>query len=204
MLRVVYESFVTWQTNEDILRCNPHFHGHPRYDCVMYQTGLEHKSIGFGRLVLIFTYAVDDDTHIPFAIIQPFTVTQTPRIKEKELQFIRLVANTQEKLYLIPACSIIRGVLLVPTFLEPPHAPPKDLPEELYIVDIIDGDMLLRLRYLYPEWYPSATLDSVSHLVQESQVIMSSDEELHFGSSDPSEEEDLGSESEYSSGNSEV
>ncbi|KAJ3879833.1 hypothetical protein F5051DRAFT_438442 [Lentinula edodes] len=36
-LKICYESLETWRLAVDILRCNPNFHGHPRYDYIIFR-----------------------------------------------------------------------------------------------------------------------------------------------------------------------
>ncbi|KAJ7741186.1 hypothetical protein DFH07DRAFT_751222 [Mycena maculata] len=49
LLKVHYESLASWASTSDYLRCNPKFHGHPRYDCVLVQTEKD-KFLRFHRV----------------------------------------------------------------------------------------------------------------------------------------------------------
>ena len=123
----------------DLLRCNPKFHGAPRYDGVQYKT--TDSSVGFGRLVLIFTCIVGK-WEMPIALIQPYDVISSEKWKEKDedLGFFRLRGKPRDKSEFIPLDSIIRGALLVEDYEEP---------GDYLVVDVIgEGEMFLRINKL--------------------------------------------------------
>lgn len=136
-MKIHYESTETWKKVTDYLRCSPDFYGHPRYDCVMIKT--LGKPI-FGRLLFIFTFAVEDRKY-PLALIQPYDGhTGIRRQKDRDFGFYRVRRNTHLHSEIISVHSIIRGALLVDDF-------GKD--GDFLIVDTIDGDMFLRLQQIY-------------------------------------------------------
>ena len=52
-LKSYYDSLVDWKLRIDYLRCNPSFHGRPRFDCVIVYRGDGHY---FARLLYLFIY----------------------------------------------------------------------------------------------------------------------------------------------------
>ncbi|TFK60594.1 hypothetical protein BDN72DRAFT_938428, partial [Pluteus cervinus] len=146
-LRCLFESSVTWQENKDQLRCNPNFNGRPRHDWVIFRLGQDR--IAFGQLKFIFTYKV---THcqltVPLAIIEAFDVLPPNRIKDKDLELLRLRRSVSARAHIdniIPLESIIRAAYVVPEF---------ENENEYHVVDVIDDDMFLRLRSLFPTHFP--------------------------------------------------
>lgn len=85
---------------------------------------------------------------IPIALVLPLDApTGTRRVKDRELCLHRVrtrptTNRTQSQTIFIPARSIIRGALLVPTF---------DRDGDYFVMDVThEGDMLLRLRAMNP------------------------------------------------------
>jgi hypothetical protein len=133
---VEYQSEVDWRSARDILRCNPHFHGAPRFDSVIYED--DDDPLAMGQFHFIFRCHLPGDVALDLAMIRPFrrttwqpnTRTDCP-IREKlplnRCQFIALE-------------HIVRGALLSPIFGG------KDGMH--YIMDCIDEDMYLRVNNL--------------------------------------------------------
>ncbi|KAF8452167.1 hypothetical protein L210DRAFT_3608318 [Boletus edulis BED1] len=126
---------------QDYLRCNPAFHGKPRYDSVVFQVSPE--DVAFARLVLMFSCSIPPFGTYDFALVRPLTADIAPshRPFDEALRLKRVKARPRTASMFIPICSIVRGALLYP---DPKH---KD---EFFVVDHIDGDMLLRMK----EWTP--------------------------------------------------
>lgn len=138
LLKVHYESMSTWTSTADYLRCNPKFHGHPRYDCVLVKTGQQPI---FARLVYLFSCTVEKKSH-PFALVQPLDAPAgRGGRKDKLLRFHRVRAKPRKNSEFISVHSIIRGVVLVPDF---------DKSDEFIVFDVLDTDMSRRLKTLYP------------------------------------------------------
>ncbi|KAJ7078038.1 hypothetical protein B0H15DRAFT_789221 [Mycena belliarum] len=137
-LKVHYESLSSWTSTADYLRCNPKFHGHPRYDAVLVKTTNEPF---FAQLIYMFSCTVEERLH-PFALVLPLDAP-TGRMgkKDKALRFHRVHAKPRRNSEFISVHSVIRGALLAPDF---------DKPGEFIVVDIADGDISLRLKTLYP------------------------------------------------------
>ncbi|KAM6499899.1 hypothetical protein JOM56_005407 [Amanita muscaria] len=146
-IKAYYESRVTWEADNDYLRCSPSFHSKERYDCVMINKG--EGRVMFACLLFNFMYSMAENTYSdyhPFALVLPYDVIGVRQQKDKYLQLLRLRRQARHQSMIISAFSIIRGAYLVPT---------NDTiySNEYYVVDIIDADMLLRLRSLYPRVY---------------------------------------------------
>ncbi|KAJ6476594.1 hypothetical protein DFH09DRAFT_1253495 [Mycena vulgaris] len=124
--------------DSDYLRCNPKFHGHPRYDCVLIKTAGEPF---FAQLIYPFSCTVEKKSHA-FALVLPLDAP-TGRLSRKDrvLRFHRVHAKPRKNSEFISVHSIIRGALLAPDF---------DKPGEFIVVDVVDGVMSLRLKSLYP------------------------------------------------------
>ncbi|GJE99131.1 hypothetical protein PsYK624_153780 [Phanerochaete sordida] len=89
LLEVQYQSTMTWQNTEDLLRCSPDYHKHSRYDTVLFQD--TPNVYIFARLVSIFICSTDGH-RLPMALVQPFNVgiSGRPRTVDLDLKLIRL------------------------------------------------------------------------------------------------------------------
>ena len=89
----------------------------------------------------MFFCQVEDKSH-PFALILPMDVS-TGRVGrvDKALRFRRVHAKLRKQSEFISVHSIIRGAVLVPD---------SDKPSEFIVFDILDTDMLRRLKSMYP------------------------------------------------------
>ncbi|KAJ6572855.1 hypothetical protein DFH09DRAFT_916508 [Mycena vulgaris] len=137
-LKVDFKSLENWMDETDYLRCNPLFYNHARYDAALVKTTGGNV---FVRLVYVFSCEIDKKVH-PFALVQALDVGTGQRTtKDKALGFHRVRERQRQKSEFISVHSIIRGALLVPDF---------DKKGDYLVVDIIDGDMFLRLKEMYP------------------------------------------------------
>ncbi|KAJ7181102.1 hypothetical protein C8R46DRAFT_885957 [Mycena filopes] len=131
---VDYQSKVDWRSARDILRCNPHFHGEPRFDSVIYED--DNNPLAMGQFHFIFRCYLPGAVTIDLAMVQPFrrttwqpnTRTDCPireKLSLKNCQFIAME-------------HIVRGALLCPIFggKDGMHC----------IIDCIDEDMYLRVN----------------------------------------------------------
>ncbi|KAF7371552.1 hypothetical protein MVEN_00010200 [Mycena venus] len=134
VIYVEYASKVDWKSAKDILRCNPWFHGHPRYDSILYTA--DDDPMAMGQLDLVFRCHLPRHKSIDLAMIQsyrtsswnPKTRTDCPvREKSAAPMFIALEHLT-------------RGALLCPIF--------GASREVFYVVDCVDEDMFLRVNYI--------------------------------------------------------
>lgn len=101
----------------------------------------------FAQLVLIFSCHACSEVHdsetSPIALVHPYDqeipARERPR-KDKDLELLRFRARPRKECEFIDLHSIIRGALLVSD---------PDVPDEKFVVDIVDTDMFLRLRGLH-------------------------------------------------------
>ncbi|KAJ7708065.1 hypothetical protein B0H17DRAFT_1156022 [Mycena rosella] len=133
------EACCTWTSTADYLRCNPKFHSHPRYDGVLVKTA---NKPFFAQLISLFSCMVEEKSHA-FAPVLPLDAP-TGRLSRKDnvLRFHWVHAKPRKNSEFISVHSIIRGALL---------APDSDKPDEYIVVDILDGDISLRMKDLYPD-----------------------------------------------------
>lgn len=142
LLRVNYESNVTWRETQDLLRCSSSFHGARRHDVVIFN----HRSrIIFGELIYTFTYKFKGAT-CALALIQPFDsavqLTGARRIIDRDLGLCRLKEDPRINSIIVPLRSVIRGALVV--------RDSSRLHDRL-VVDTLDEDMFLRCINLFPD-----------------------------------------------------
>ncbi|KAF7371641.1 hypothetical protein MVEN_00019800 [Mycena venus] len=133
LVRIDYQSTVNWKSATDILRCNPKFHGQPRYDSLIFSA--QDDPLAMGQLELIFRCHLPGRVSLDLAMIRtycgsswkPKTRTDCPlREMNTGAMFISLE-------------HVVRGALLCPIFGSPREA-------VYYVIDCIDGDMFLRLN----------------------------------------------------------
>ncbi|KAG2751664.1 hypothetical protein P692DRAFT_201838757 [Suillus brevipes Sb2] len=137
-IRVNYESMVDWRQHTDYLRCNPHFFGSPRFDCVFIR--LTENKVILSRLVFCFECLIGNNT-FPLALVHPFDVPTGLRTrKDKDLNLFRVRARPRAQAQFFSVRSFIRGALLVP-----------DGPSDYLVVDTADTDMFLRLKMMHLE-----------------------------------------------------
>lgn len=119
------------------LRCNPDFNHKPRYDHVLVGTP---NGIIFAKLLFMFTTSTQ--TRIdPWVLIQPYNATiGQPSTREKDFQLYRIRAKSTALSCFISAKSIIRGVVLIPTFIKE---------GDYYVFDLLDHDLFLRVQELW-------------------------------------------------------
>ncbi|KAK7001923.1 hypothetical protein R3P38DRAFT_2540149 [Favolaschia claudopus] len=137
LLKVHYQHLGDWTSTTDYLRCNPLFHGHPRYDGALVKTANGHM---FVRLVYMFSRTVGNKSH-PFALVLPLELRALSR-KDKLLRTYHLHSKARKEAEFVSAHSIVRGLLLVPDF---------DNAGEFFIHDVADTDVSLRLKHMYPK-----------------------------------------------------
>lgn len=138
-MKVTYESKITWQTNTDHLRCNPNFQRKPRYDCVIINTT---EGILFARLIFIFITEIDGEEY-PWALIHPYD-SPIGRLtsKEKKLGLFRVRAQLRGRTEFVDVRTIIRGVVLFPTF---------EKETDYYVFDVLEEDIFMRIQEVWKE-----------------------------------------------------
>ncbi|KAJ7509461.1 hypothetical protein B0H11DRAFT_2168801 [Mycena galericulata] len=139
-VKVHYEHLGNWTSTADYLRCNPNFHGQKRYDGALVKTADGHI---FVQLIYMFSWTAEKKSH-PFALVLPLATHATVSRKDRALRLHRLHTQPRRNSEFISAHSIVRGVALAPDF---------DNAGEFFIVDIVDTDISLRLKEMYPSRY---------------------------------------------------
>ncbi|KAJ7263308.1 hypothetical protein C8J57DRAFT_1070690 [Mycena rebaudengoi] len=129
-----YQSMVDWRSARDILRCNPKFHGAPRFDSVIYET--DDDPLAMGQLQLVFRCHLPNSTELDLAMIHPFRKTSWQPKTPTDCP-IREQSSAQSSIF-IALEHIVRGALLCPIFgaKQGIH----------FVIDCIDEDMYLRLN----------------------------------------------------------
>ncbi|KAG2033796.1 hypothetical protein BDR03DRAFT_1013936 [Suillus americanus] len=136
-LKVNYESVVDWRQTTDYLRCNLHFHGHPRYNCALIQ--LTQDVSVFVQLILMFKCQLPDVGSFELALVQPLTagIIGAPHWINRDFQLTRIKAVPRESSIFIPLRSLIHSAMLYP---DPAHQ------DEFIVVNHIDSDMFMHMK----------------------------------------------------------
>ncbi|KAE9407876.1 hypothetical protein BT96DRAFT_1033699 [Gymnopus androsaceus JB14] len=138
-LRINYESLDTWHLATDHLRCNPSFHGAPRYDFIIFNT---RSGPVFAQLHYMFVCIVEDQKY-PIALVQAYRHISHPRSSvDKDLGLLRIRKEHQTEL--ISVQSVIRGAVAVQASEDPLKS------NEMLVFDALDGDMFLRVNNAFP------------------------------------------------------
>ena len=135
-----YESTIDWGTQVDLLRCNPKFWGHPRYDFII--ADLQPRGQVFAKLVCLFTYTIGKSVH-PLALVQ--ALDRQPRSGDvrnidKKLSIYRWNLRPRNRCEIISIHNIVRGALLIPDSI---------YSGDHFVVDTIDADMFLRVKQMH-------------------------------------------------------
>src|SRR5579872_4392342 len=92
-VRVKYKSLVDWTIKTNYLRCNPKFHGEPRYDFVIINP--PKGGLAFAQLVLIFIINIrGQDYHL--ALVQLLEQPSRPADVKKSTRPSQSVGGTPE------------------------------------------------------------------------------------------------------------
>ncbi|KAG1901040.1 uncharacterized protein F5891DRAFT_1128297 [Suillus fuscotomentosus] len=136
-LKVNYKSSVDWRQTTNYLQCNPHFHGHPCYDCALMQ--LTQDTSVFVQLIFMFKCQLPDVGSFELALVQPFTagVIGAPRRIDRDFRLTCIKAVSRASSIFVLLCSFIHGALLYP---DPAHQ------DKFIVVDHIDSDMFIRMK----------------------------------------------------------
>ena len=135
LIKVGYESVVNWDIKTDYVRCNPKFHGHPRYDFVIVDLP---RGLAFARLACVFVCRIGTRDY-RLALIQTLekSTRQPTKAVDKELSILRWHIRTRSRCEVVPLDSIVRGAVLLED---------KKCSGDYFVIDTLDGDMFLRLK----------------------------------------------------------
>lgn len=137
-LKVSYESLETWRLATDQLRCNPNFHGAPRYDFIIFNTI---SGPVFAQLRYIFVCVIDG-TKYPVALVQAYKVVRVRSRTDMDMGLLRI--RKEQNTELISVHSIVRGAVAVAASEDPLKS------NERLVFDPLDGDMFLRVKKYFP------------------------------------------------------
>lgn len=127
-----------WTPHRSLARCNPMFHGKPRYDHILIQgqNALDAPEVWYARLCGLYTLRPD---HVlsehAIALVQYALPTNQVPSTDIGMKLLKYTADTT----FIFVASIIRGVHMIP------HSASR-LPNLVFANDLTDPDIFLRLR----------------------------------------------------------
>ncbi|KAJ7655541.1 hypothetical protein B0H17DRAFT_956309 [Mycena rosella] len=129
---ISYQSLEDWRGVRDIVRCNPCFHGHQRYDCVLFHS--DSPRMTFARIAALLRCTLAGKHRFDVALVHEFRHNKwrpnTPwagcQVHEEVKEYSLLLMD-----------YVIRGALLT-------HAPVTGKGNLHFLVDTVDPDMFLR------------------------------------------------------------
>ncbi|KAF8154643.1 hypothetical protein B0H34DRAFT_852350 [Crassisporium funariophilum] len=142
-----YESLVDWRAHTDYLHAHPTYCkiAGGRFACVIIDSTPRPL---FAQLIFVYTVALkiqvngkQETFQIPLALVQPFKENLKMFKQDKDLGLMRLKLMPEDSARIAPAHSIICGAYIV--------SEGEGFGTSL-IVDVVDTDMFLRLKKLYP------------------------------------------------------
>jgi len=134
-MTVQYTSADNWTRQRDILRCNPLFYGRKREDTVIIQG--PPGELWFGRLKALFRLASPHPLHKHgIAMVQYFDASDSQAATDIRMRTVQESQKTE----FIFLTSVVRACHVIPQFGD------NRKPTRYYVNDLVDGDMLLRLR----------------------------------------------------------
>jgi hypothetical protein len=133
-----YQSRVDWTEMKDILRCNPNFHGGPRFDCVIIHD--DAPGITCARLQCLIRCWLPAGKVLDLALVRRFTCSKwKPRTLWKGCRILDEDEGS-ESLTIVSMDYLLRGALMCPV---------SELEGEKahYFVDTVDPDIFLWENY---------------------------------------------------------
>jgi len=137
MLKVNYNGILnSREMRTDILRINPRFHGHARYDYVLIKVDNNHCM--FGQLLEVFGITFRSRKYY-MALIIPFDrpVPLLNRQRDKDLRLKRVRSRRSSESVVVDTETIIRGALLTRE---------DDSIDESLVLEAIDDDFWWRMK----------------------------------------------------------
>jgi hypothetical protein len=132
-LYIRYQSVEDWTEARDILRCNPDFHGHERYDCVIINDDRPETTVV--RLRSLLRCRLSSGKVVDMALVHAFTRDNWKPYTMWDNCQIRAEANGSS---FVLMDYVVRGALMCPVF---------DSNARLhYVMDTTNGDLLLRVN----------------------------------------------------------
>jgi hypothetical protein len=136
-VKVHYASVIDWRWKPNIIRANPCFHNHPRYDYVLVQ--VNGNQCIFAQLLYIFRVRYLENS-FDLVLVLPLDAPRLAdnRGRDQALRLTRVRPRRKVETLIIEANIIVRGGLVA-----------ADLASnggEMLVVDGIDEDMWMRLK----------------------------------------------------------
>lgn len=127
-----YQSVEDWTEGTDIMRCNPKFHGRPRYDCVIIHDDAPGLSVA--RLCDLFQCWLPSGKVIDLALVRRFSGSKW---KPRTVWDGCRVLDEKSDSSLVQMDYLLRGALVCPV---------SERAREIshYFIDSIDPDIFLR------------------------------------------------------------
>lgn len=126
----------------DILRVNPNFHGHPRFDFAILNVDSKMQTAVIVQLLFVFqiTYHAHN---FELALVLPFDAPISRQDRDRvrrdtALRLKRLHPRRRCEAVLVDVNTIIRGALLTPD--------PSSEEDDRILVDLVDEDMWMRFK----------------------------------------------------------
>ncbi|KAJ6549454.1 hypothetical protein B0H10DRAFT_1969048 [Mycena sp. CBHHK59/15] len=132
VLYVEFQSKVDWNNGRDILRCNPKFHGRPRYDSIIYEA--QGDDLAMGQLESVFRCHLPRKVTLDLAMIHPYRKSTWAARTRTDCPMREWGPGST----FIALEHVTRGALLCHIFGAPR--------EVFYVIDCVDGDMFLRIN----------------------------------------------------------
>jgi hypothetical protein len=118
----------------ETLRCNPKFHGRPRYDSIIYEA--DGDDLAMGQLELVFRCHLPHKVSLDLAMIRPYHKSSWAAKTRTDCSIREWSSGS----IFIALEHITRGALLCPIFGASGDS------EVFYVMDCVDGDMFLRVN----------------------------------------------------------
>ncbi|KAJ6493758.1 hypothetical protein DFH09DRAFT_1337978 [Mycena vulgaris] len=129
---ITYQSLEDWRGLRDIVRCNPRFHGHPRYDSILLNS--DAPGMVFARISALLRCTLESTRQFDVALVQEFRQSKwKPNTNWAGCQ----VYEETKQYSLLLVDYVIRGALLTP-------ATDSGRENLHFFVDTVDPDMFLR------------------------------------------------------------
>ncbi|KAJ7347985.1 hypothetical protein DFH08DRAFT_867079 [Mycena albidolilacea] len=131
--RVSYEQRIQdWRSLRDIIRCNPLFHGHTRFDSLLFNS--DSPGMAFARIYVLLCCTLESKRQFDIALVREYRRSNwKPRTKWAGCQ----VHEEVNSYSLMLMDYVIRGALLTP-------ATDGGKENLHFLVDTVDPDMFLR------------------------------------------------------------
>ena len=129
-----YQSVVDWTEEQDIMRCNPDFHGRPRYDCVIIND--DAPGVTVSQIRDLICCWLPSGKVVDIVLMHGFSKSKwRPRTTWKGC---RVLEEDRSSSFMLME-YVIRGALVCPV---------SEHKGELrnYIIDSTDSDMFLRVN----------------------------------------------------------